>query len=145
MKNHSKRKRHYSHQCGRQFVNNFNGLRYYPTYDTEININGENSKVDVTTHLRTFPMSDLVDVTSLEKLKGKMDISSEVPLNTTLAPVLPPSSQQQKPTTGPKVVITTKESKPMWKKILGFGVATILAIGLGLGGYHISRNDEDAA
>ena len=25
MKNSSKRKRHYSHQCGRQFVNHFNG------------------------------------------------------------------------------------------------------------------------
>ena len=99
MKKNTKRKRHCSHQCGRQFVNGFNGLRYYPTYDSENNINGENAKVDVTTHLRTFPMSDLIDVTSLEKLKDEMEKSSKASLNTTpgIAPPATPETVQKKP------------------------------------------------
>ena len=123
MKNHSKRKRHYSHQCGRQFVNNFNGLRYYPTYDTEISINGENSNVDVTTHLRTFPMSELVDVTSLEKLKGKMEISSEVPLNTTPS-LVPPANPE-----------TDHKKKPLGFSILkwlGVVAGTVLSVSAGV-------------
>ena len=96
MKNHSKRKRHYSHQCGRQFVNKFNGLRYYPTFDTEFNLNGENAKVDASINLGTFPMADLIDASHLEKLKVELEESRKVSINTTQVET-PEPVQEQKP------------------------------------------------
>lgn len=123
MKNSSKRKRHYSHQCGRQFVNHYNGLRYYPTYDTEINIDGDNVKVDVSTHLRTFPMSDLVDVTSLEKLKDEMEKSRKVPLNTTPC-IVPP--------TNPELVHKKKPLGFSLLKWLGVAAGTVLSVSAGV-------------
>ena len=83
MKKNSKRKRHYSNQCGRQFVNNFNGLRYYPTFDSEFNHGAEKAKVDASINLGTFPLSDLIDVTHLEKLKVDLEESRKVSINTT--------------------------------------------------------------
>ena len=100
MKNHSKRKRHYSHQCGRQFVNKFNGLRYYPTFDTEFNLNGENAKVDASINLGTYPMADLIDASHLEKLKVELEESRKVSINTTQVSVVqetPEPIQEQKP------------------------------------------------
>ena len=96
MKNHSKRKRHYSHQCGRQFVNKFNGLRYYPTFDTEFNLNGENAKVDASINLGTYPMADLIDASHLEKLKVDLEESRKVSINTTQVET-PEPVQEQKP------------------------------------------------
>ena len=83
MKKNSTRTRHYSKQCGRQFVNGFNGLRYYPTYDTEFNLNGEKAKVDASINLGTFPMADLIDASHLEKLKVELEESRKVSINTT--------------------------------------------------------------
>lgn len=88
MKKKSKRKRHYSNQCGRQFVNNFNGLRYYPTFDTEFNLGGDNTKVDASINLGTYPMSDLVNVSHLEKLKVELEESRKVSINTTQVPMV---------------------------------------------------------
>lgn len=94
MKNHSKRKRHYSHQCGRQFVNKFNGLRYYPTFDTEFNLNGENAKVDASINLGTYPMADLIDASHLEKLKVELEESRKVSINTTQVKTPEPVHEQ---------------------------------------------------
>ena len=118
MKKNSKRKRHYSNQCGRQFVNNFNGLRYYPTFDTEFNLGGENVKVDASTNLGTYPMADLVNVSHLEKLKVELEESRKVSINTT---------QVSKEQETPKPVQEQNPKRFSFWKWLGFtfGIATI--------------------
>ena len=118
MKKKSKRKRHYSNQCGRQFVNNFNGLRYYPTFDSEFNLGGENVKVDASTNLGTYPMADLVNVSHLEKLKVELEESRKVSTNTTQVSKVqetPEPVQEQPP-----------KRFSFWKWLgITFGIATI--------------------
>ena len=82
---------------------------------------------------------------------------AKVRVNTTPAPVLPPPvspkivqkasvppQHQFNPTVKPQAT-TTKAPKPKWKRIVGIGAAILAAVGLGVGGYYITRNHEDAA
>ena len=72
MEKYNKPNRHKSHRRGVEFVNSFNGLRNYPTYETEIHIPGKYAKVDVNLNLGTFPLEDLTDATPLEELKANL-------------------------------------------------------------------------
>ena len=118
MKKTSKRKRHYSNQCGRQFVDNFNGLRFYPTFDTEFNLGDKNTKEDASINLGTFPLADLVDVSHLEKLKVDLEESRKVSINT---------SQVSMVQETPKPVLEQTPKRFSFWKWLGFtfGLATI--------------------
>ncbi len=96
------------------------------------------------------------------KPKSTINITGErarVRMSTAPAPVLPPPPEipktvvkapvppQPKPksTVTPQTPTTTNATKPRWKKILGFGAAIVAAVGLGVGGYYITRNHKDAA
>ena len=118
MKKNTKRKRHYSNQCGRQFVDNFNGLRYYPTFDTEFNFGDENVKVDASTNLGTYPLADLVNISHLQKLKVELEESRKVSINTTQV-----SKEQETPK---PVQEQTPKRLSFWKWLwFTFGIATI--------------------
>ena len=94
MKQQSKKNRHYSNQCGREFVNDYRGLNYHPTYATEVLIPGKYAQVDVTLTLGSHPLPDLTDVSPLEKMKANTDIQRSVRVRTAPAPVAPISSEQ---------------------------------------------------
>ncbi len=67
----------------------------------------------------------------------------EIPKTVVKAPV--PPQPKPKSTVTPQTPTTTNATKPRWKKILGFGAAIVAAVGLGVGGYYITRNHKDAA
>lgn len=97
------------------------------------------------------------------KPKSTINITGErarVRMSTAPAPVLPPPPVTPKtvvkapvpPQPKPKSMVTprvttttTRATKPKWKRILGIGAAIVAAVGLGVGGYYITRNHEDAA
>ena len=77
MKHQSKQNRHYSNLCGRKFVNDFRGLNYHPTFDTEVFIPGKYAQVDVTLNLGSHPMPKVTDVSPLEQMKANMEVRPE--------------------------------------------------------------------
>lgn len=93
MKHQSKQNRHYSNLCGRKFVNDFRGLNYHPTFDTEVFIPGKYAQVDVTLNLGSHPMPELTDITSLEQMKANMEVQRRVRVRTAPAPVAPIASE----------------------------------------------------
>ena len=99
MNKYSKYNRHRSHLRGNEFVNSFNGLRIYPTFDTDVNIPGKYAKVDVALNLGSHPLPELTDVSTLEQMKVKMEKARKVRISTTpapVAPIAPVSEQKQK-------------------------------------------------
>ncbi len=89
MKHQSKQNRHYSNLCGRKFVNDFRGLNYHPTFDTEVFIPGKYAQVDVTLNLGSHPMPEVTDVSPLEQMKANMEVRRRVRVRTAPAPVAP--------------------------------------------------------
>ena len=94
----SKRNRHHSHECGRKLVNDYRGLNYHPTFDTEVFIPGKYAQVDVTLNLGTHPMPEVTDVFPLEQMKAHMEDRRRVRVRTAPAPITPTApAPEQKP------------------------------------------------
>ena len=95
-----------------------------PKSSSTISITGEHAQVRViTARARVLPPTPVTPKTVLK------------------APVPP----QPKPTVKPQATTTTKAPKPKWKRLLGIGAAVLAAVGLGVGGYYITHNHQDAA
>lgn len=126
MKHQSKQNRHYSNLCGRKFVNDFRGLNYHPTFDTEVFIPGKYAQVDVTLNLGSHPMPELTDITSLEQMKANMEVQRRVRVRTAPAPVAPIASEP------------VQEKKSRRKTVVALIVAGLSAIGIGFALYKKS-------
>ena len=126
MKHQSKQNRHYSNLCGRKFVNDFRGLNYHPTYNTEVFIPGKYAEVDVTLNLGTHPLPELTDVSPLEQMKANMEVRRRVRVRTAPAPAAPFASEP------------VQEKKSRRKTVVALIVAGLGAIGIGYALYKKS-------
>ena len=126
MKHQSKQNRHYSNQCGRKFVNDFRGLNYHPTYDTEIFVPGKYAQVDVTLNLGSHPMPEVTDVSPLEQMKANMESRRRVRVRTAPAPVAPIASEP------------VLEKRSRRKTVVALIAAGLGAIGIGFALYKKS-------
>ena len=126
MKHQSKQNRHYSNLCGRKFVNDFRGLNYHPTFDTEVFIPGKYAQVDVTLNLGSHPMPEVTDVSPLEQMKANMEVRRRVRVRTASAPVAPIASEP------------VLEKRSRRKTVVALIAAGLGAIGIGFALYKKS-------
>jgi len=107
-------------------VNDFRGLNYHPTYDTEIFVPGKYAQVDVTLNLGSHPMPEVTDVSPLEQMKANMEVRRRVRVRTAHAPVAPVASEP------------VQEKKSRRKAVVALIVAGISAVGIGYALYKKS-------